>query len=156
MELHRARHAVIVVGVDGSPQGQEALRFAVAEARRTGDQVEVLTAWPGAEPGQSAEGAESLAAERQDHAVESAVGSRGAVTMTRSLEHGDPGVLLTRAARHARMLVLGGQGPAGAIRLGAVGRYCAEHAGCPVVIVPGPQAAAQISPGPPLPRAMSV
>jgi len=132
-----ARHAVIVVGVDGSARAQEALRFAVAEAARSGDQVEVLTAWTASEPQQTPATAESLAAERQEHAVQTALAGGTTVTVTRSLERGAAGDLLIRAARTARMLVLGGRGTGdGAVVLGDVGRYCAEHASCPVVIVP--------------------
>src|SRR3954464_2703004 len=39
------RSGVIVVGVDGSPQGDAALAFALQEAARWGDAVRVVTAW---------------------------------------------------------------------------------------------------------------
>jgi nucleotide-binding universal stress UspA family protein len=35
----------IVVGVDGSPSSQEALRWAVREARAVGGSVDAVTAW---------------------------------------------------------------------------------------------------------------
>jgi len=39
------RSGVIVVGVDGSPQGDAALAFALQEAARWGDAVRAVTAW---------------------------------------------------------------------------------------------------------------
>jgi Universal stress protein family len=39
------RPGIIVVGVDGSREGDAALAFALEEAARCGDAVEVVTAW---------------------------------------------------------------------------------------------------------------
>jgi nucleotide-binding universal stress UspA family protein len=48
------------------------------------------------------------------------------------------GQALVESARHARLLVVGSRaiGPIRAALLGSVSRYCANHASCPVVVVP--------------------
>jgi nucleotide-binding universal stress UspA family protein len=139
---------IIVVGVDGGPQGDDALRFAVEEANRTGDTIEVVTSFALVPAPVTAYGLVSdlptvedmrrKAQEDQEAAVARVL--KGSITMEMAfrVERGEAGPVLIRAAEHARLLVVGSRGY-GAVRaalLGSVSRYCAHHANCPVVIVP--------------------
>lgn len=141
----------IVVGVDGSPQGDAALAFALEEAARCGDTVEIVTSWRvdlpawsypvlpevGTLPPPSELAAH--AKEVQERALTRA-GARPDVPVTRTVAEGLAGPVLVKAAEDARLLVVGSRaiGPVRAALLGSVSRYCAHHADCPVVVVPDP------------------
>ncbi|MFI7587395.1 universal stress protein [Spongisporangium articulatum] len=148
-----ATPGIIVVGLDGGEHGDDALRFALDEAARTGDTVEVITTWevPAElspltvlEGAVSLDGLEAEARERQDAAVARVRAGRPETEISARLMRGDAGVLLVQAARNARLLVVGsrGLGPFRAVMLGSVGQYCARHAVCPVVVVPSHPGAA--------------
>lgn len=53
------------------------------------------------------------------------------------LVEGDPSEVLTGLSQDADVLVVGNRGRGGFVRamLGSVGRRCAQHAACPVVVV---------------------
>jgi len=140
--------STIVVGVDGSTGAQEALRFAVEEARLRGATLRLVTAWhipPIAYSGgfvgpfdrrdfeQSAEAAceKALAAVREqttDLEVERVTGE------------GQAAHVLLQQAKDADLLVVGTRGHGGfaGLLLGSVSQQCAQHATCPVVIVNDP------------------
>jgi nucleotide-binding universal stress UspA family protein len=140
---------LIVVGVEGSSEGDGALRFAVEEAARCGDAVEVVTAWhvdlpPLSYPTLPQAGTLPSRGELREHAKEAqqqalARASVPAGTpVSCEVVEGLPGQRLVEAARTARLLVVGSRaiGPIRAALLGSVSRYCAHHASCPVVVVP--------------------
>jgi nucleotide-binding universal stress UspA family protein len=158
----------VVVGVDGSAAAQEALRWAVQDARRRGCRVDAVSAWHpdngiviGPVPAEIGlrMSSDSVRAARQavlDRAVEGIEG----VEIRPILVEGDPGTILTSASEHAELLVVGSRG-AGLIAevvLGSVSSYCVHHASCPVVVIrePKPQreqqpvaeAALPLTPGP--------
>jgi nucleotide-binding universal stress UspA family protein len=139
---------LIVVGVDGSAESDAALRFALEEAERTGDSIEVITAWtadpipvapyiPFGDP-LTPDTAHQAAQVRQDAALAKVLGDPPAVAVSSRVLRGDAKVLLVEAAKHARLLVVGARamGPVRAVLLGSVSRYCAHHSVCPVVVVP--------------------
>lgn len=139
----------IVVGVDGSPQSAAALSFALAEAERCGDTVHVVTSWTYGSypvglplipvPPLPPDGAElERTTERVQEAALAAAGNT-AVPIVRHVLHGEAGTVLVDASLEARLLVVGTRGLGGlrAAVLGSVSRYCARHASCPVVVVPG-------------------
>ncbi len=146
---------VIVVGVDGSPQSAAALSFALTEARRCGDTVHVVTSWdlspytvglplmpvPPLPP--DAVQLEQAARQVQDDAL--ATAGPVDVPLVRHVVEGEAGPVLVDASRDARLLVVGTRGLGGlrAAVLGSVSRYCARHAPCPVVVVPGQPAPAR-------------
>jgi nucleotide-binding universal stress UspA family protein len=141
----------IVVGVDGSPESEGALAFALEEAERTGDEVHVVTTWMDrprvlSEPGVLEFGSpvtpEELhrrAETEQDRVVKAVVRDGSSVRVTGEVLEGAAGRLLVEASRGARMVVLGSRaiGPLRAALLGSVSRYVAERAACPVAVVPG-------------------
>jgi len=60
------------------------------------------------------------------------------VSVTRILRQGHAAQVLVAEAHDADLLVVGSRGLGGfkGLLLGSVGRQCAHHAACPVVIVP--------------------
>lgn len=144
--------AHIIVGVDGSSRGTTALTFALDEAVRCGDSVELVTAWtidiegaglfpvyaPPADPsGDPEQDAKTIQADAIATVLK---GASSPVPLTCTVRRGDPGHVLAEASKHARLLVVGsrGLGPIRAAVLGSVSRYSAHHAACPVVVVPSP------------------
>ncbi|MFC5905868.1 universal stress protein [Streptacidiphilus monticola] len=134
----------IVVGVDGSASAQDALRWALAQARLSGATVDAVASWE--QPiaygvgyyvplpeGELAAVTAKMLAERVQQAQDDAL----PVEVHQQVVEGHPARVLIEAARGADLLVLGSRGHggfAGAL-LGSVGQHCAQHAPCPVVIV---------------------
>lgn len=141
---------LIVVGVDGTEGSRLALRWAVAEAHRSGGAVDAVTAWYWQGGVDGAMLAVTNPLEQQQHAerisareVEAVVAEFGSGTpIAREVVEGVPVRVLIDASRHARMLVLGshGHGRLHHAVLGSVSDECARQARCPVVIIPTPHA----------------
>lgn len=139
---------LIIVGVDGSEGGRHALRWAIAEGRRTGAAVEAITAWSwdgiegsvlaAASPVIEREHADRVC-ERELNLVLADVGSSSPVA--REVVEGHPVKVLLNAARRARMLVLGSHGHSRLRRavLGSISEECIRQSSCPVVIIPVPR-----------------
>jgi nucleotide-binding universal stress UspA family protein len=153
---------MIVVGVDGSPGGLEALRWALMEASLRGAALRVVHAWMvpliDALPEPWAIGSRPLGPsddEVHEH-LEAAARSvldaslAEASSMAPGLEiHGElvearPAAALLAAAEDADLLVVGSRGRGGfaALLLGSVSAQCVHHAPCPVVVVPADGATA--------------
>lgn len=139
--------SVIVVGVDGSPSSAQALHWALAEARLRGAAVRVVHAWefPYTEGEIARLAGETIhepltraAHELLDDALAN-VDTDG-VTDERSVTEGPPARALLAAAQDAELLVVGCRGHGGftGLLLGSVSQQCAQHAGCPVVIIHHP------------------
>ncbi len=136
----------IVVGVDGSPQAMEALRWAIAEAQLRGAALQVVHAWqfpaPGIGPFAGPYDGELIQALRRDaeELVERALGEAGVpdgVRVEQTVVEGAAAPTLVEAADDADLLVVGSRGHGGfsGLLLGSVSQQCAQHARCPVVIV---------------------
>lgn len=133
----------IVVGVDGSPQSLEALRWALKQAEATGASIEAIHAWQipvayGAPvavmPGESF----AASAERAlGESVEQVLGERTDIQVTRVAEQGLPAKVLLEHSRGAELLVVGSRGRGGfkGLLLGSVSQHCVSHAHCPVVVI---------------------
>jgi nucleotide-binding universal stress UspA family protein len=139
----------IVVGVDSSHGSKVALRWALAQARRTGATVEAVTAWqhptmygysygaiavPSADDGIAAM-AEKVLAET----VADVVGTQDKPVDVRTrIAEGHAAHVLLSAAAGAELLVVGsrGHGAFAGMLLGSVSQHCAHHAPCPVVVIP--------------------
>ena len=134
----------IVVGVDGSPQSEAGLAWAVARAALTGGTVEalmavavpaivyaapVLVATPLPDPG--------VARAQLDAAVARSTAAHPDVKVSTTVAEAVPTLALVEAARHAELLVVGrsGHGALERAALGSVSDYCVRHASCPVALI---------------------
>jgi nucleotide-binding universal stress UspA family protein len=130
----------IVVGVDGTIDGQRALAWALNEAARRTAELTVVHVWeyPAATfvfPPSPKE----TAAEILTKSVEG-LDTQGVDIHSRLVE-GRPVTVLVREALDADMLVVGSRGHSGvaSVVLGSVSTGCIHHAACPVVVVPPPR-----------------
>jgi len=143
----------IIVGVDGSAQSLEALRWAVEEARTRKTAVRAVHVWQypvsvvvsdpflgGPETDPLLIDPSELSRLAQEHladVVRGAVSDPGAVEQL--VVQGHPAEELVKAAQGAELLVVGSRGRGGftGLLLGSVSHACAQHVRCPVVIVRG-------------------
>jgi nucleotide-binding universal stress UspA family protein len=132
----------VVVGVDASPNAQEALDWAAAEAARRGVPLHIAHAWSLAPHVPRADGVDVTksmirAAEELLARAESRVHERhhGLRVDTELLpEEAVPGLI--RLGGHAEMLVVGsrGLGRLSSVLIGSVSQGLVAHAPCPVVV----------------------
>jgi nucleotide-binding universal stress UspA family protein len=141
----------VVVGVDGSPNSQAAVRFAFAEADLRCRPLVIVHAWsrPGPHRPGSALPRDFAAASIQTGAErlvsEATVGLHEdypGVATSHLVVHGHPRQALVEAGGSASLLVVGahGQTMPPVPEPGSVSRHLVYHAPCPVVIVPAPRA----------------
>ncbi len=137
--------AVIVVGVDGSPAGLEATRWAAREAALRGVPLRIVHAMPQWACDTSAGGPYAEVARWMREAAESVLGEavdqarleeRG-VTVGAELLPGDPRQALIKAGQGAELLVTGNHGMGGfqGLLLGSVALGVAGHAECAVAVI---------------------
>ena len=136
----------IVVGVDGSSHSEEALRWALGQARLTGQPVDAVTSW--SIPVSFGEGAGVLmaidwrgdAAKTLENTVANVVDSPDADGVTQRAVEGHPAKVLVDASQDAALLVVGSRGRGGftGMLLGSVSQNVMARAACPVVVVRAP------------------
>lgn len=137
---HPAR---IVVGVDGSPESVQALRWAARQAELTTSELQVITAWGypafyGWAPGNTPEtDFAHLSASAQRDALGAVFGTGQPDWVQTQVIQGQPGRVLVDASADADLLVVGSRGYGGLADtvLGSVSTYCVHHAHGPVTIV---------------------
>jgi nucleotide-binding universal stress UspA family protein len=141
--------ARIVVGVDASEPSLEALRWALAEARLRGAELELVHAFPRPElvgmtmvvtlP--SDEDLRAASKQILDEALAD-VGGPGDVPTRMHVGTGGPASVLVEAAQGADLLVVGARGFGGfkGLLLGSVTQQLIAHAPCPVVVITSPRA----------------
>jgi nucleotide-binding universal stress UspA family protein len=143
----------IVVGVDGSPHGEAALRWALAETETRNGELTAVYAWQ--IPFLSAPGVfdrDKLEEASKTYLIEtvSKIAPTPAVPLLTLVAEGDPAESLIAASKDANLLVVGtrGRSPWTGLLLGSVSMRCAAGAVCPVVLVkvPGEQPATAITP----------
>jgi nucleotide-binding universal stress UspA family protein len=135
----------IVVGVDGSEDGDRALDWAAREAERRDATVQAVIAWTW----DGIKGAVTTnAPDERTRAEEALARSVGAVRIAHpgvaiaaEAVEGGPARVLTRAARDADLLVLGSHGHSRLYHavLGSVAHECLRLATSPVLVVPVPR-----------------
>lgn len=139
----------IVVGVDGSPQAEHALDWAIAEAERLGATVDAVVVHPSpvqmyAVPmeaviytGVSREQLDQAGRDLLARTVDRVRGTRE-VDVEHIVAEGRPATVLRDCAKGAHLLVVGTRGY-GAIRgslIGSVALKVLHDPPCPVVLVP--------------------
>ena len=147
----------IVVGVDGSSGSRDALACALEEAHLRGAALHVVYAWrmpfalmlpeptiAGFAP-LSVEDLERLEVQLREQAtqlaagqIQEVLGNDPDVDVRSEVVEGDPAEVLVEAAQGADLLVVGSRGRGGfaGLLLGSVGQQTAQHAPCPVIVVP--------------------
>jgi nucleotide-binding universal stress UspA family protein len=133
----------IVVGVDGSPSSQQALRWAARQARLTGEELQAVAAWD--YPTGVGWGGFVLedidwagnARKALDDAIAAGLQPDDAERVQRSVVRGYPARALLDAAADAALLVVGSRGRGGMVGmlLGSVSQHVVTTARCPVVVV---------------------
>ncbi|MFF7213734.1 universal stress protein [Streptomyces sp. NPDC008238] len=127
----------VVLGVDGSPHGEDAIAFAFAEAALREAEILALHAWlpDYAPPGTGVESAERL--------LSLALAGHGErypdVTVRQEVGSGETREVLIEASRTAQLTVVGARGRGGftGLLLGSVSQALLHHAHGPVAVVRG-------------------
>jgi nucleotide-binding universal stress UspA family protein len=133
----------IVVGVDGSDESKQALRWAAEQARYTGSTVDVVTAWqlplgfgwPAGFPDDY--NPEEDARHVLDAVIEEVLGEKPDIEINRIVEDGQAAAALLQHSKGARELVVGSRGRGGftGMLLGSTSQQLVQHASCPVVVI---------------------
>ncbi|BEP15782.1 hypothetical protein acdb102_40930 [Acidothermaceae bacterium B102] len=127
----------IVVGIDGSPQSIDVLRWAVDQAKATDADITAVMAWQ-ATVGYGYIDVQSVrdSAQKSLQDVVNTV-TDAEVSVTSEFIEGYPSTVLLEASHSADLLVVGNRGHGGftGMLLGSVSTQCVHHATCPVVVV---------------------
>lgn len=138
-----SQQPVIVVGVDGSEASMDAFRWAFRQAELTNGRLRAISAWRqpvtyGMPVDYSDVDFEKEARRTLETALADALGTQSEVPVETVVAEGHPARVLVDAAEGADLLAVGsrGHGAFAGMVLGSTGQYCAQHAPCPIVIVP--------------------
>jgi nucleotide-binding universal stress UspA family protein len=132
---------LIVVGVDGSENSRQALRWAVEEARFRQARVRVVHAWwlyPMFTADTEARHLTNDASGAVQTFITETLGEERDLEVEAVAVQGQQAsAALVDAAKDAVLLVVGSRGAGGfsSLLLGSVSQQCAHHASCPVAIV---------------------
>ena len=131
---------IITVAADGSAGSRRAYVWALAEAARHGNAVELVTAYTArSATGEFLDGADARStAEGMTQATMRGIEGPPGTPVSFVVVQGDPADVLVRQSRASALLVMGSHGVGGLMHsaLGSVTDTCARMAECPVVIVP--------------------
>lgn len=138
-----------MVGVDGSDGANQALRYALSEARAKASTVRAVLAWhvPATAfaggyvpPVFDVDAFSARAREGLGRFVEAVADDAEGVEVEQVVREGQAAHVLVEEAREtdADLLVVGSRGLGGfkGLLLGSVSQECAHHTPCPLVIVP--------------------
>ena len=139
--------SMIVVGIDGSEGSERALEFAANEALLRKRGLRIVAAWHVPAPVYGGGFVvPTLPATDFEDSMRAAAEREAAAAMERHPEivselvvcEGNAAAALLEQSADADMLVVGSRGLGGfrGLLLGSVGHQCAQHAHCPVVIIP--------------------
>ena len=137
---------LIVVGVDGSEESKDALRWAIDEAHLRKATLRAIHVWtyPVIFAGEfvppdlvDANALRVAAQKALDETVAEVTGDNPDAYIERVVGHGAVAHALVEAAQDADLLVVGSRGHGGfaGSLLGSVSQQCAQHAPCAVVII---------------------
>jgi nucleotide-binding universal stress UspA family protein len=145
----------IIAGYDGSPGADEALRWAVREARECGAVLTVCLAWAPEYLAMLGDASVYDLAQRKgkeilSHGVEYAGSALGPGAVRQVLVCGSAAQVLCERSGSAEMVVVGsrGHGRIAGLRLGSVAWQVAMHGSGPVIVVPHRWQLANRAPGP--------
>lgn len=140
---------VIVVGFDGSEHSQDALSWALDEARYRNGQIRLVTVWKkpplawypalletAAGEIAAEDSPEQIAKSLQADALQAAA-SQGTAATGRVLHGDSPASAILEAAKDADLVVVGSRGHGGfpGLHLGSVATQVLTHAQCPVLVL---------------------
>jgi nucleotide-binding universal stress UspA family protein len=141
----------IVVGVDGSPSAQVVIEFAAREAAAHGATLRIVSAWEVPPTVLSSGGVapdiyqsfEDEARQMVSDAASRVAALEPSVPREERVVEGHAGNALIDEAESADLVVIGrrGRGALTELLLGSISHQVADHAKCPVVIVPSAPAA---------------
>jgi nucleotide-binding universal stress UspA family protein len=144
MSDNQALEPRIVVGVDGSPQSRRALVWAARFAQATGAVLQAVSAWHFPTSYGWSYVAEDWSPENDatkslEETLDAVFPDGRPARLELAVREGLPAKVLLDASKGATLLVLGSRGHGGfaGLLLGSVSASCAEHAGCPVLVVHG-------------------
>lgn len=136
----------VVVGVDGSDNGNKALAWAARHARRRGAQLDIVLSWQAPGGAVTPMGMayvppplEAIKADAEKRLQRSLAGcDLDEIDHTATIAERDAASLLCETAEGADLLVVGSRGLGGfkGLILGSVSARCANESPCPVAIVP--------------------
>ena len=139
----------VVVGYDGSPASDDAVRWAAAQAARTDGRLDLVTVWeyptswgnslPLPSDYDPVHDAEAML----DPVMAQLRADNPSLEIHGHVVEGHAGEALVAASQHASLLVVASRGHralAGVV-LGSVGLHCVTMAACPVVVYRHPKAA---------------
>jgi len=141
-EDHDQPSDAVVVGFDGSEAATAAAEWAAAQAARTGERLELVSAWEyptswgNVIPLPSDYDPAGDARNMLDPVVERLSAEHPGIRVHAHVVEGRPGEVLVEASRHAALLVVAsrGHGSFSGLVLGSVSQHCVTHASCPVVV----------------------
>jgi nucleotide-binding universal stress UspA family protein len=137
----------VVVGVDGSAESIEALKWAAGYAAATGARVTAVLCWHypapvglapvGVAPKAVSDDVRAHLQEDLDKALTEAFGASAPENVETKLAYGHPATVLVEESRQADLLVVGhrGHGAFTGMLVGSVSMHCVTNAECPVVVV---------------------
>jgi nucleotide-binding universal stress UspA family protein len=136
----------VVVGVDGSAESIEALRWAATYAAATGASISAVHAWhypaagpvPAGRPPQPiTDQVRAMMQETLDKALTEVFGTTTPENVSTKVAYGHPAMVLVNESAGADLLVVGhrGHGAFHGMLLGSVSIHCVTTAPCPVVVV---------------------
>jgi nucleotide-binding universal stress UspA family protein len=139
----------VVVGVDGSAESAEALRWAAAYAAATGATIDAVLSWhlpaaagvvpTAAAPQAISDEVRAAMLEALDKTLVAVFGPDTPPGVHARVTYGHPAEVLVEESEHADLLVVGnrGHGAFTGMLTGSVSMHCVNNAHCPVVVVRG-------------------
>jgi nucleotide-binding universal stress UspA family protein len=147
MQDHTA--GAVVVGFDGSPAAEGAVRWAARQAVLSGARLDLVmaweypTSWGNAIPLPSDYDPAADAQSMIDRVIASLRSEYPSLGIHGHVIEGHPGDVLVEASTHGSLLVVASRGhrALSGLVLGSVSQHCATHAVCPVVVYREPKPA---------------